>query len=51
MDPISTLFAAYLTTVSSNFQKNITDIYGTEVTSELITYQTLLFLFNIKFGK
>lgn len=51
MDPISTLFAAYLTTVSSNFQKNITDIYGTEVTSELITYQDTPISFQYQIWK
>jgi hypothetical protein len=39
LDPISTLFSAYINMVTSNVQREITDVLGTEVQAVVINYE------------
>ena len=41
MDPISTLFAVYMSTVTNTVHQNVSDTYGTELVSKTITYQSI----------
>lgn len=38
MDPLSTFFAAYISTVTTNVHNNVSDIYGLKIKTEVIEY-------------
>ena len=39
MDPVSTLFSVYINMVTSNVQREITDVLGTEIQAVVINYE------------
>jgi len=39
LDPVSTLFSAYINIVTSNVQREITDVLGTEIQAVVINYE------------
>lgn len=51
IDPVSTFLAAYLSAATTNVHQKVSDIYGTELTTEFIEYEEMNISFQYQMWK